>query len=86
MEILEFHKGGGFLCTELIASLIDKKSNIVFEESGYPNFINPFGNSKSPPADMEFVKNFAPPDFQAKNFTPSIHLISTVLVIKTQKK
>ena len=23
-------------------------------------------------ADMEFVKNFIPPDFQAKNFTPSI--------------
>ena len=23
-------------------------------------------------ADMEFVKNFTPPDFQAKNFTPSI--------------
>ena len=22
--------------------------------------------------DMEFVKNFTPPDFQAKNFTPSI--------------
>ena len=24
------------------------------------------------PTDMEFVKNFTPPDFQAKNFTPSI--------------
>ena len=23
-------------------------------------------------ADMEFVHNFTPPDFQAKNFTPSI--------------
>ena len=23
-------------------------------------------------SDMEFVKNFTPPDFQAKNFTPSI--------------
>ena len=23
-------------------------------------------------ADMEFVQNFTPPDFQAKNFTPSI--------------
>ena len=23
-------------------------------------------------ADMEFVKNFTPPEFQAKNFTPSI--------------
>ena len=22
--------------------------------------------------DMEFVQNFTPPDFQAKNFTPSI--------------
>ena len=22
--------------------------------------------------DMEFVKNFTPPDFQAENFTPSI--------------
>ena len=25
-------------------------------------------------ADMEFVQNFTPPDFQAKNFTPSISL------------
>ena len=24
------------------------------------------------PTDMEFVKNFTPPDFQAKDFTPSI--------------
>ena len=24
------------------------------------------------PADMEFVQNFTPPDFQAKTFTPSI--------------
>ena len=31
---------------------------------------------------MEFVKNFTPPDSQAKNFTPSI---STVLVGKKQK-
>ena len=23
-------------------------------------------------ADMEFVQNFTPPDFRAKNFTPSI--------------
>ena len=23
-------------------------------------------------SDVEFVKNFTPPDFQAKNFTPSI--------------
>ena len=23
-------------------------------------------------ADMEFVQNFTPPDFQAKDFTPSI--------------
>ena len=23
-------------------------------------------------ADMEFVKKFTPPDFEAKNFTPSI--------------
>ena len=23
-------------------------------------------------SDMEFVQNFTPPDFQAKNFTPSI--------------
>ena len=26
----------------------------------------------SPLSDMEFVQKFAPPDFQAKNFTPSI--------------
>ena len=25
-----------------------------------------------PNSDMEFVQNFTPPDFQAKNFTPSI--------------
>ena len=25
-----------------------------------------------PSSDMEFVQNFTPPDFQAKNFTPSI--------------
>ena len=37
------------------------------------------------PADMEFVKNFTPSDFQAKNFTPQFHLILTVLVRKTQK-
>ena len=24
------------------------------------------------PSDMEFVQNFTPPDFQAKNFTPPI--------------
>ena len=38
-----------FLCTKSNTSLTDKKSDIVFDESGYPNFINPFGNSKSPP-------------------------------------
>ena len=25
----------------------------------------------NPTADMRFVRNFTPPDFQAKNFTPS---------------
>ena len=25
-----------------------------------------------PATDMEFVQNFTPPDFEAKNFTPSI--------------
>ena len=30
---------------------------------------------------MKFVKNFTPPDFQAKNFTPLI----LALVIKAQK-
>ena len=34
-------------------------------------------------ADMEFVKNFTPLDFQAKNFTP---LISLNFNKKTQKK
>ena len=33
-------------------------------------------------ADMEFVQNFTPPDFQVKNFTPPI---STVLVRKNTK-
>ena len=36
-------------------------------------------------ADMKFVKNFTPSDFQAKNFTPSISPNFTVLVIKSQK-
>ena len=35
---------------------------------------------------MEFVQKFTPPDFQAKNFTPSIYLISTVLVRKKKQK
>ena len=26
------------------------------------------------PTDMEFVQNFTPPDFQAKNFTRQFHL------------
>ena len=34
---------------------------------------------------MAFVKNFTQPNFHAKNFAPSIHLISAVLVRKTQK-
>ena len=44
-----FAKKIKFLCTKSNTSLTDKKSDIVFDESGYPNFINPFGNSKSPP-------------------------------------
>ena len=35
--------------------------------------------------NLEFVKNFTPPDFQAKNFRPSIFLSSTVLVRKNTK-
>ena len=34
---------------------------------------------------MRFVKKFTPPDLQAKNLHRQFHLISTVLVIKTQK-
>ena len=34
---------------------------------------------------MEFVKNFTPPDFQAKNFTPSISPNSNSFSKKTQK-
>ena len=39
-------------------------------------------NSES---DMEFVKKFTPPDFQAKNLNRQFHLISTVLVRKNTK-
>ena len=35
--------------------------------------------------DMEFVQNFTPPDFQAKDFTPSISPNLTVLVRKNTK-
>ena len=36
--------------------------------------------------DMEFVQNFTPPDFHAKNFTSSISLIfNSFSEIKTQK-
>ena len=35
--------------------------------------------------DMEFVQNFTPPDFQAKNLHRQFHLISTVLVRKKTK-
>ena len=35
--------------------------------------------------DMEFVQNFTPPDFQAKNYKRQFHLISTVLVRKNTK-
>ena len=34
---------------------------------------------------MRFVRNFTPPDFQAKNFTPSISLNSNSFSDKTQK-
>ena len=30
------------------------------------------GGPGGPGADMKFVQNFTPPDFQVKNFTPSI--------------
>ena len=36
-------------------------------------------------SDVEFVQNFTPPDFQAKNLHRQFHLILTVLVRKTQK-
>ena len=39
----------------------------------------------NPNSDMEFVQNFTPPDFRAKNFTPSISHNSTVLVRKNTK-
>ena len=36
--------------------------------------------------DMEFVQNFTPPDFQAKNFTPSISPnFNSFSIKKTQK-
>ena len=38
---------------------------------GKHNFTS-FARSQGEPPDMEFDKNFTPPDFQAKNFTPSI--------------
>ena len=36
--------------------------------------------------DMAFVKNFTPPDFQAKNFTPSISLNFNSFSDKNTKK
>ena len=42
-------------------------------------------NWRSHQPDMEFVQNFTPPDFQAKNFTPSISPNFNSLVRKTQK-
>ena len=36
-------------------------------------------------SDMEFVQNFTPPDFQAKNFTLSFSPNLTVLVQKNTK-
>ena len=40
---------------------------------------------KSQRSDMEFVKNFTPADFQAKNLYCQFHLILTVLVRKNTK-
>ena len=37
-------------------------------------------------ADMRFVKNFTPPDFQAKNVTPSISLNFNSFSDKNTKK
>ena len=37
-------------------------------------------------ADIEFVKNFTPPDFRAKNFTPSISPNFNSFSKKTHKK
>ena len=37
------------------------------------------------PSDMRFVQNFTPPDFQAKNFTPSISPNFIIFSDKTQK-
>ena len=42
--------------------------------------------SGSPNTDMEFVKNFTPLDFQAKNFTPSISPNFNSLSDKNTKK
>ena len=44
----------------------------------------PLCNRVSVP-DMEFVQNFTPPDFQAKNFTPSISPNFNNLVRKNTK-
>ena len=40
----------------------------------------------NPDADMEFVQNFTPPDFQVKNFTPSISPNFDGFSKKKQKK
>ena len=41
---------------------------------------------KTLPSDMEFVQNFTPTDFQAKNFTPSISPNFNSFSVKKHKK
>ena len=37
-------------------------------------------------ADMEFVKKFTPPDFQAKNFTPQKRVNCDIFLANQQRK
>ena len=52
------------------------RSSIAFEDflgsSIAPQVMPPWVQQDVTVADMEFVINFTPSDFQAKNFTPSI--------------
>ena len=62
------------VATNLTASLLQRALLVLVVELLH-NHVDPRARSqllRQSDDDMEFVKNFAPPDFQAKNFTLSI--------------
>ena len=58
------------------AKLSKEKKKMVEIFPLYKKYSSLYGHyhvaEKGIASDMEFVQNFTPPDFQAKNFTPSI--------------